>query len=76
MHMDALQWFGLASLSAGLVFYSLEPRYSWAVLGFAGACVCGSIYGFLLNDAWPFGLVEAIWAVVALRKWMTRGASR
>jgi hypothetical protein len=31
----------------------------------------GSIYGFL-QGAWPFGLVEAVWAVVALRRWSVR----
>jgi len=38
------------------------------LLGFAGACVLGSIYGFA-QGAWPFGVVEAIWAAIALRRW-------
>ena len=38
---------------------------------FAGACVLGSAYGFL-QGAWPFGLVEAVWAGVALRRWSVR----
>jgi hypothetical protein len=33
-----------------------------------GACALGSLYGFL-QGAWPFGLVEAIWSIVALRRW-------
>ena len=37
------------------------------ILGFAAACVLGSIYGFL-QGAWPFGIVEAVWALVALRR--------
>jgi len=41
------------------------------VLGFAVACALGSVYGFL-QGAWPFGLVEAIWSVVALRRWSVR----
>ena len=41
------------------------------VLAFAAACALGSLYGFL-QGAWPFGLVEAIWAAVALRRWMVR----
>ena len=36
-----------------------------------GACALGSVYGFL-QGAWPFGLVEAVWAVVALRRWNVR----
>jgi hypothetical protein len=67
--MDGLTWFGLLSLTAGLVCYALEERSRWANFGFALACAGGSIYGFLLPGGWPFGLVEAVWALVALRRW-------
>ncbi len=53
-----------------LACYALERRSHWFVLGFAASCALGSIYGFL-QGAWPFGLVEAAWAVVALRRWRT-----
>ena len=43
----------------------------WFVLAFAASCALGSTYGFL-QGAWPFGLVEAIWSVVALRRWLQR----
>ena len=66
--MDGLTLFGLFAVSAMLVTYALEARSHWYVLGFAGACALGSAYGFL-QGAWPFGLVEAVWALVALRKW-------
>jgi hypothetical protein len=66
--MDLLTAFGLFSVSAMLVCYALEARSDWFVLAFAGACALGSIYGFL-QGAWPFGLVEAIWAFVAVRRW-------
>ena len=66
--MDALTWFGLFAVTAMLVTYALEARSTWWVLGFAAACLLGSAYGFL-QGAWPFGLVEAIWALVALRRW-------
>jgi len=58
-----------------LVFYALEERSHWWVLAFAGACVLASIYGFL-QGAWPFGVVEAIWAAVAVRRWHSRRFSR
>jgi hypothetical protein len=51
-----------------LVFYSLEDRSPWYILGFAVACALGSAYGFL-QGAWPCGVVEAVWAVVAVRRW-------
>ncbi len=69
--MDALTLFGLVAVTAMLVCYAMEQRSHWYVLGFALACALGSIYGFL-QGAWPFGLVEAIWAGVALRRWMLK----
>lgn len=66
--MDALTCFGLFAVTAMLVTYALEAQSSWWVLGFAGACLLGSAYGFL-QGAWPFGLVEAVWSLVALFRW-------
>jgi hypothetical protein len=51
-----------------LLTYWLEARSHWFVLGFAAACLLGSVYGFR-QGAWPFGLVEAVWALVAARRW-------
>jgi hypothetical protein len=66
--MDGLTGFGLFAVSAMLVCYALEERSAWFILGFVASCGLGSVYGFL-QGAWPFGLVEAIWAIVALRRW-------
>ena len=66
--MDRLTLFGLFPVTAMLVTYALEKRSPWFILAFAGSCVLGSTYGFL-QGAWPFGLVEAVWAVVAARRW-------
>ena len=71
--MDALSAFGLFSVTAMLVFYALEPRGPAFTLGFALACALGSLYGFL-QGAWPFGLVETVWCLVALNKWRGRRA--
>jgi hypothetical protein len=54
-----------------LVFYALEDRSPSFILAFAGACALTSVYGFL-QGAWPFGVVEAVWAAVALDRWRTR----
>jgi hypothetical protein len=67
--MDALTAFGLFAVTAMLVTYALEARSPWYILGFAAACGLGAIYGFL-QGAWPFGVVETIWAGVALHRWM------
>lgn len=66
--MDLLTLFGLFAVTAMLVTYTLEQRSPWFILAFAGSCALGSVYGFL-QGAWPFGLVEAIWSLVALRRW-------
>ncbi len=68
MVLNGLTLFGLAAVSLMLVFYSLEHRSHWFTFGFALSCALGSAYGFL-QGAWPFGIVEAIWSIVALRKW-------
>jgi hypothetical protein len=66
--VTALSLFGLSAVTAMLVCYAFEDRSPWFVLGFAFACWLGSAYGFL-QGAWPFGVVEAIWGVVAVRRW-------
>lgn len=71
--MDALTVFGLFAVTAMLVFYAMEDRSPWFVLAFGGACALGSAYGFL-QGAWPFGVVEAVWACVAARRWRARMA--
>jgi hypothetical protein len=68
--MDRLTIFGLFAVTAMVVSYALESRSRWYILAFAGACVLGSIYGFL-QGAWPFGLVEGIWSAIALRRFLT-----
>jgi Flp pilus assembly protein TadB len=54
-----------------LVTYALEERSHWFVLAFAGACASASTYGVLI-EAWPFAAIEAVWSLVALRRWWRR----
>ena len=72
--MNLLALFGLFAVTAMLVFYALEEKSAWFILAFAGACALGSVYGFL-QGAWPFGIVEAVWSMVAVRRWR-RGSAR
>lgn len=69
--MDSLTIFGLFAVTAMLVCYALEDHSRWFVLAFAGSCALASLYGFL-QGAWPFGIVEMIWALVAVRRWRHR----
>jgi hypothetical protein len=66
--VNMLTLFGLFAVTAMLVTYALESRSYWFILAFAVACALGSAYGFL-QGAWPFGVVEAIWSLVAVRRW-------
>jgi hypothetical protein len=68
--VTVLSLFGLFAVTLMLVAYTFEQRSPWFVLLFAAACALGSAYGFL-QGAWPFGIVEAVWTVVALRRWRT-----
>jgi len=67
-HLDRLTAFGLLAVSLMLLFYALEERSPSFVLAFAGSCLMASVYGFL-QGAWPFGLVEGVWSLVAIRRW-------
>jgi hypothetical protein len=69
--MDKLTLFGLFAVSMMLITYTLENRSHWMVFLFAIACALGSAYGFL-QGAWPFGLVEGVWALIALKRWHER----
>jgi hypothetical protein len=72
--MNLLAMFGLFAVTAMLVCYALEKRSPWFIVGFALSCVLASVYGFL-QGAWPFGLVEIVWALVALRRWRSATAN-
>jgi hypothetical protein len=63
--------FGVAAVGTMLLTYALEERSRHFTLAFSGACVAASLYGFAIA-ALPFAVLEAIWAVVALRRWRQR----
>lgn len=69
--MTPLSLFGLFAVTLMLVTYALESKSHWYILAFAVACAVGSVYGFL-QGAWPFGVVEAVWSGVAVRRWWVR----
>jgi hypothetical protein len=60
--------FGAAAVTFMMLMYALERRGPGFVLAFALGCALSSSYGFLAGT-WPFGVVEAIWALIALRRW-------
>jgi hypothetical protein len=62
--------YGVLALSFMMVMYALERRARMFIMAFAFGCILSSVYGFL-SGAWPFGVVEAIWCVVAARRFRT-----
>ncbi len=61
--------YGVVALSFMMLMYTLESRAAIYVLGFAVGCALSSAYGFA-SGAWPFGVVEALWTYVALRRYL------
>ena len=70
----ATEIFGVCAVSAMVLMYTLEERSPLFVLGFAGACAAASLYAVLIHS-WPFAVVEALWSVIALRRWLRAGAA-
>jgi hypothetical protein len=60
--------FGVTVLTFMMLMYALERRGPAFVLLFALGCALSSLYGFLAGT-WPFGVVELIWAGIALRRY-------
>ncbi len=72
----AITIYGVVAVTYMMLMYALEGRHPRFVLAFAAGCVLSSLYGFL-SGAWPFGVVEALWAVVATRRYRSvSGGSR
>lgn len=67
MSGGALTAYGVVALTFMMAMYALESRHRRYVLAFALGCILASSYGFL-SGAWPFGVVEAIWSLVAMRR--------
>jgi hypothetical protein len=64
----AVTVFGVCAVSFMMTMYALERRGDGYILAFAVGCLLSSAYGFLAG-AWPFGVVECIWAGVAVNRY-------
>ena len=71
----------LATLPVGL-FQLPDHAPGWKVtasmltLGIAGTGLAYVLYYGLLSGAWPFGVVEAVWALVAIRRYVASTPAR
>jgi hypothetical protein len=62
--------FGAFAVTFMMAMYALERRGRGFILAFAAGCAMSSAYGFLAGT-WPFGVVEAVWCVIALQRYRT-----
>ena len=69
IRVNAITLYGVAALTFMMLMYALERRGPAFVLAFAAGCALSSAYGFL-SGAWPFGVVEGVWAVIAVRRFV------
>lgn len=67
--------YGAAAVTFMMLMYALERRGPGFVAAFACGCALSSSYGFLAGT-WPFGVVEAVWALIALRRYLDLRRSR
>jgi hypothetical protein len=74
LHRGVITSYGVLALTFMMTMYALERRGRGYVAAFALGCAASSLYGFL-SGAWPFGVVEAIWAIIALRRYHPRNAT-
>jgi hypothetical protein len=63
-----LTLFGAVVVTFMMLMYALERRGRRFILAFSCGCLLSSAYGFLAGT-WPFGIVEAVWAAVALHRY-------
>ena len=61
--------YGVGALTFMMLMYAFEGRGRGFIAAFALGCLLSSAYGFL-SGAWPFGVVEGIWSVIALRRYL------
>ncbi len=66
-----LTLFGSIAVSIMLLAYWVENRSKWFVLIFAGGSAATSAYSGLVQ-AYPITAIEALWAVVAVQRFLRR----
>jgi hypothetical protein len=71
--MSAVTIYGVVVLVFTIAMYALDSRHRRYIAGFALGCALSSSYGFA-SGTWPFGVVEAIWCLIALRRYLRPGA--
>jgi hypothetical protein len=66
---------GFAVVITMVLAYALEERSTTFILVFALSCLGAAAYAALIRS-WPFAFVEALWSLIAFRRWFRRRSSR
>ena len=64
-----VELFGITAVTAMVIFYALERRSHRYVLAFSISCAAAALYALLIGS-WPFAIVESVWCIIALRRWV------
>ncbi len=59
---------GIVAIATMVTCYALEKRGTFFIAAFAFGCALAAVYAWLIGS-YPFLIAEAIWAVVAARRW-------
>lgn len=62
---------GAIAVTVMMLAYIGEEKGSGYTFLFGLSCLGASAYGWV-SGTWPFGIIEAVWAVFAFRKWRRR----
>jgi hypothetical protein len=65
--LSPLNAYGSVVLFLMMIFYIKENKSSKYTLLFGIMCIGSSAYGFLAGT-WPFGIIEAVWALFSFDK--------
>ena len=64
-----LTLFGSLAVTIMMLSYLLASRSRWFTLAFSAGCAATSVYS-ALAAVYPIAAIEAIWAVIALRRFL------
>lgn len=69
--LSRLNILGAIAVTVMMMAYIGEDKSSKYTFLFAISCIGASAYGWV-SGTWPFGVIEAVWAAFAFRKWYGR----
>jgi len=66
---QGVELFGILAISTMVISYALEGCGRVFIAIFAIGCAMAAVYAWLIGS-YPFLIAEAIWSVIAFRRWL------